>query len=364
MMTGMRHLPLGILVSLIIACNSAEPPPNPGAPDAGTPPVAGALAACVDNGFVGLWDVSNLHGPIGTMALSDNGVLAVASLDGSLKQWVVGMSAEEAPLPAGRPSYGTTFVDEGNPVGAIAFTHDAGMLLGGDETGTVYQWQASDSALMSTHPLGDQPVVALAVAPDDAEVVLADASFAGNLRVWTRASGAVSDALTTELWSVAALRYTAGGSGFVVAGEWYGVYSIEHWDSANLSAPAHRWTTDELVNGKLHAVALSADGTYVYAAGTNDVLVFDSSDFSLGPIARATVPGGELNAVVATAGYVVTTGADGMLRMFVHDAAAGTLTEVAGTTITQPVGLAVDASGKRLLSAGGDGRVRALGCAE
>lgn len=352
---------LASIVILLAACTHTTPDPNPGADAGSIDPVPSALARCADTGFATLWDVDNLHGAIGTMALSDDGILAVASLDGSLKQWNVGMSAEQAPLANGRPSYGTTFSDEGDRLGAIAFANDSGALIGGDVSGNLQTWSTTSASLINTTPASESPFVAVAVSPGETEVVIADDSFAGNVRIWNRETGALSDALPSYLWGVDTTRYAPDGSGFVVAGDWYGIYSVEFWTAGNTETFAHNWVPEDTsLGGAITAVAFTTDGTHVVAAATNHVLVFDAGDFSAGPVAQLAYPEAELNAVTIAGDVIVVSGNDGRIRLLRYDDTG--LSELASHQVPLPVGVAVDASGKRILSAGGDGRVRALGC--
>jgi len=363
-MNRLLLIPLSLSL-LLTGCSSDPTTPNPGDPDAGViDPNPTALVACVDNGFTELWAVNNLHGEINIQALSNNGILAVASLDGSLKQWVVGMSAEDAPLPEGKPSYGTTFVDEGDRLDAMAFANGAELLIGGDVSGNIKVWNTGDSTPVSTTAVSKAGIVALSIAPNETDVVIADTAFGGNMQVWNRTSDTTGDPLTSDLWSVSALAFNSGGDGFVAAGEWYGVYSLEHFAAAG-TTPAHRWTTEDTSQtGTFKAIAFSADGSYVAAAGDDYVMVFDSSDFSTGPIAELKVEGADFGSVILAGGFFATTGGDGMLRLLDFDADAGTLVAAGTHAVTQPVGLSLDASSKRLLAAGADGRVRAVGCVE
>jgi hypothetical protein len=346
------------------SCEGPEAAPAGESPDAGVvEPQRDGLEPCIENGFETLWDVDNLRGPIGAMALSEDGGLAVAGVDGSLVQWLIGQSEEDAPLADGRPRVGTELADEGARVDALAFGAD--FIVAGDVTGGLQLWNTTDGAGIPTTPSSQNPFRAVAVAPDDDDIIVADTSLKANLRVWNRNSDAVSAPLGTELWEVHDLLYTASGDGLVASGVYYGAYAIERWNSADLTTPTSRWIDpDEHDIGIIRAVEFFGDERFVAAVGGNRVMVFDAADVSAGPIALTRFEDADFNGVAVAGDVIVASGGDGVIRLLAHDLTGGVVTELAQVAVPTPVGVAVDSSGTRVISAGGDGHIRALGCVE
>lgn len=348
-------------VGLTLFACSEDTDPQAGGPDAAPPITTLPLERCIDDGLQSLWNVNNLHGPIGALALSTGGVLAVAGLDGSVKQWTIGTSAADAPLPNGRPSYGAPLVETGQAMTALGFAHDQGHVIGGDLDGNIKVWNAADSTAVDSMNLASTGITALAVSPNERDVVLASDVPTVELRIWNRETREAGPALPTTLWEVHAATFDDSGDSFLIGGVYYGMLALERWSSGDTSEAAQQWI-DRDGQGTIHAVAFSADEARVYAVSSDRLMVFDASAIADGPIALLRIDSAELNGVIAVGELIVASGADGTIRAFTLD--GDTLTEVMKLDVPGPAGVAMDTSGSRLVTAGSDGRVRAFGCAE
>ncbi|HTM22115.1 MAG TPA: hypothetical protein VL172_16450, partial [Kofleriaceae bacterium] len=176
-----------------------------GGPDAGPAAPAG-LDRCADDGvgLSGLWDVDNLHGAMLALAIAPDGTAVVTTEDGAVKQWTLGATADAAPLPGGKPSYGDPFTEEGTAARALAIGGAGDRVLAGAGA-ALHQWSIPDAGDLGATPLEGGALTAVAAVDADRAVV-ADDSFGGAIRVVTLDGGAAGEALPTALWGVAALR--------------------------------------------------------------------------------------------------------------------------------------------------------------
>src|SRR5687768_11142117 len=102
----MKRTPPVLLAILLAACGAS----GAGDDDDNPLPDGPGLDRCADGATLELlWDVSNLHGEIVSMTIGPDGTAVLGTADGAVKQWSLGASAEDAPLPGERPSYGVPF---------------------------------------------------------------------------------------------------------------------------------------------------------------------------------------------------------------------------------------------------------------
>jgi hypothetical protein len=226
-------------------------------------------------------------------------------------------------------------------------------VLGGDATGALRQWAISDAGDMGNRPLDGGPLTAIAALGADAAVV-ADDSFGGAMRVVPLDGGAAGEPFTTALWGVAAID--AAGGALYTAGHDYNMAAVERRDPSAPGTAADAWD-DLSTDGWVRAVALSADGTYLAAAGDYGVAVLAAADLAAGP--TALVPGATTSvAITASGDHVATVTAEGTVVLWDRALSA----PVETITVPQPVAVAIDPTSERLVVASADGRLRAYGC--
>jgi len=349
------------LSSAAVGCTAEEPP---GGDDVVTEHQA--LDRCAEPGvaLTQTWDVNNLHGPIVALTIAADGTAVVATADGAVKQWSLGVDAESAPLPEQRPSYGVPFDDGGTSVRALAFAGDR--VLGAGADGTLRQWAMSDASALD---MQTTKVPLTAVAGIDATTgVIADEGFGGAMRTVGLDGGAAGAPFETSLWGVTTmLRH---GDDLFVGGHDYGIAAVERRSAATPDTLAAVWDPEgaggggEFVQGWVKSLAISDDGAVLVAAGdgaetgtTGYVLAFDAADLQPGPIARLDVEGVRAVAVTRTGEHVIVA-TDG--HVAIHPADLGDA--IAGADVADPIAVAIDPSGERLVVASGDGHVRAFMC--
>ncbi|MCA9677184.1 MAG: hypothetical protein KC464_19320, partial [Myxococcales bacterium] len=205
--------------------------------------------------------------------------------------------------------------------------------------------RACPARVVTTEPL-------TAIAAVGAAAIVADASFGGAMRVIPLDGGAAGAPFETTLWGVTSLRRGVGG--LYVGGHDYGMAAIERRDPGAPAAVADLW--DPLtVEGWVRGLAAASTGDLA-AVGDAWLLVLDGGDLAAGPRARLDQP---VRAAAWTAsGAYLAVAVDGRVTLWDRDLVA----EVAGFDVPDPVALAVDPSGERLIVASGDGHLRALSC--
>lgn len=344
------------------ACAVDEPPG--GGDD--VVPTRYALDRCAEPGvtLTEAWSVNNLHGPIVAMTVADDGTAIVATSDGAVKQWSLGVDAASAPLPDERPSYGTTFDDGGTTVRALAVAEER--VLGAGADGTLRQWALADASALD---LQATKVPLTAVAGIDADTaVIADEGFGGTMRTIGLDGGDGGAPFETSLWGVATmLRH---GDDVFVGGHDYGIAAVERRGAGAPDAIAGVWDPEgaggggDAINGWVTSLAISGDGAVLVAGvdGTNtgtpsSVLTIDPADLQPGPSATLEVEGLRAVAVTHSGEHVVVATAD---HVALHPADLGDA--IGGVDVPDPVALAIDPSGERLIVASGDGRLRAFMC--
>ncbi len=332
------------------ACTADQPPAGPDGGD----PIARGLDGCAADGVAldPLWAVDNLHGPMVALAIAPDGTAVVTTSDGAVKQWSLGSSPEEAPLPGGRPSYGDPFIDAGTVVRAVAIGGDGQRVLGADAGGALRQWAIADASSLGDRPLDGAPLTAIAALGDDAAVV-ADESFGGAMRVVPLDGGAAGEPLATALWGVTALH--AGAAALYTAGHDYGMAAVERRDPASPGAAADAWD-DLQTEGWVRDIDVDAAGARLAAAGDFGLAMLDTTDLAAGPTAQVVGPAISV-AFTASGEHVAVIAGD---RVILWDRAL--TTEIESVTVPTPVAVAVDPSGERLVVASTDGMLRAYAC--
>jgi WD40 repeat protein len=338
------------IVTLLAACGTdggnTTTDPLPDASEQPPPAARSAIETCIAGGgtLAEAWATGNQHGAVTSIAVTGTTVV-LGSEDGSVKRWAVASS----------PSYGTSFDtgETGRPVtNALAVSGD-GAVLGADAAGAVSEWRLSDSQPMRTTPVIAEPLVAVAV--DAARIAVGGGT---DMRVVERATAKVSEPLATTLWGVDAIALGFGDT-LLTAGHNYGTPQIERRDAASPHDVVEQWG-DLTKQGHVRAIAVSADGTRVFAGGDGFVAVLDAAHLAAGPIAFTPAAGHTAIGVVALSGkeLFATAGSEGTVQLW--DATTGA--HVTTVAVAAPIGLGVDAPGDKLYTTGPDGQLRAFGC--
>jgi WD40 repeat protein len=353
-----------LLLTLLIpfaACTGAAS--SGGDDDGDDTPSTSGLDRCADGvaPLDELWSVDNLHGEIVSMStVAPDGGIVLGTADGAVKQWALGTSADAAPLEGGRPSYGDPFTESGAPAHALAIGASGDHVFAGDDAVGVRSWSIPAAEELGSIQLKGSALTA--VAPRTAtEVVIADIELGGQMRVVDLASSVTSGLFETTLWEVHALA-TADGELFDVGAD-YGMAALERRDLADPIVATDGWDTLEL-QGAIRAVAVSADGAWVATGGDGHVLVLAADDLAAGPTAQLTLSAPKTFLTARGVAFsesgerVAVVSDDGQVALYPRDLGAA----VATAPVPQPIGVAVDPSGTRLIVASADGRLRAFGC--
>jgi hypothetical protein len=328
---------------------------------------ATALDRCAEPGvaLTQAWNVDNLHGRIVALTIAADGTAVVATEDGAVKQWSLGVDAGAAPLPGGRPSYGVPFDDGGAPVRAVAVAGDR--VLGAGNDGTLRQWALSDASALPAQTM-KIPLTAVA-GLDDGVGVIADENFGGGIRTVSLSDGETSAPFETSLWGVTTMLRT--DDALFVAGHDYGIAAVERRDPSAPETVTGVWDPEgaggggEFLQGWVTSIAVSTDGSTLVAGsdgangGLGFVFTIDPDNLLPGPTFVVEQAGVRAVAVTATGGHVAIA-TDGHVALHPADLSAA----IGGVDVEDPVALAIDPSGERLIVASGDGHLRAFTCEE
>jgi len=334
-----RYLLLGLV--LATGCGTdgttVDPPDDP-------PAEATAIERCLAGGgtLQQLWMTSNQHGPVSSIAVGGTTVV-LGSLDGSVKQWTTGGTS---------PIYGVPFEDDtGIVVDSLAFAHGADDKVAGvDRDGRFNEWRISDASPMRNLPVVTEgPLTAVAISSQQAAVAIGPES--PEVRVIDRASGDISEPLTTQLWGATSMAFA--GDSLFTAGHWYGVPEIERRDTSAPDAVVEEWRENSL-QGQVKAIAVN--GAYLAATGDNLVAILDPMAIA-GEKIVVSVPDHQGIGVVLLTDMIVTVGHEGTLRTW-----STTGEPLATLQIPEPVGIGRDAEGATLFTSGPDGMLHAFGC--
>lgn len=345
----------------LVACTGGDPPDG----DDDVVVASDALDRCAEAGvaLTQVWNVDNLHGPIVAMTVAADGTAVVATEDGAVKQWSLGVDAASAPLPGGRPSYGVPFDDGGAMTRAVAVAGDR--VLGAGADGTLRQWSLADAAAIEADAM-KVPLTAVA-GLDELVGVIADEGFGGTMRTVALTDATQGAPFTTSLWGVTTLLRT--DDALFVGGHDYGIGAVERRDPAAPETVASVWDPEgaggggQFLNGWVTSLAVSIDGSTMVAGsdgamvGAGYVFTIDPDDLQPGPIAVKELAGVRAVAVTATGDHVAVA-TDGHVALLPADLSD----EIGGADVPDPVALAIDPSGERLIVASGDGHLRAFVC--
>ncbi len=313
-------------------------------------------------GLVQVWDVATgeerlrlvghnqnvnglAFGPDGATALS-------ASSDGSVRRWDLRHGAE---LAAWEDVVPARLVD-----GAIALDGRVVFLAVQDGTGDAgvcsLYWLDLEQDIPAVCLTGHASQVnALAVSPDGTRVLSGDED--GLILVWDPATGAVTDRLDAQAGPVRGITFSPDGRfAYAVSGGAQVSRTIRNvlvrWN-VDAGQEVLRWVSDE---AELRRLAVSPNGMWLLAGGTNALVVFDAQ---LGQVSQRLEsedagPGG-LGAVIFSpdGGQILSAASDATLTLW--DAATGErIRRFAGHTDSV---LDVDfgPGGTRMLSASADG---------
>jgi len=350
------------LAVLATACGTDDPDPgvDPPGPDAdvaltgldGCFAGGGALSetATIDNNVV------VAHGQIRAMAFSATGQMALASTDGAIKLWSIHGDAQGTLAP--EVGYDAAFGEGNPPIGALAYAPDGSWIASGRENAVVNLWSATTGEILATTALGEAPIVSVAVASDGDRVAVADASFAGNIRVWSRSDETATEPLATALWGATTVRFLPNGL-LVTAGDNYGQPWVELHDADDPSQVLWSWVPFDAFTGSARDVAVSADGSFMVAVGAGFVSVLDLTAAEPATLFQAEVAT-ELMSVALTPGegHFVTTDLAGAVRVWATDGTD------AADQMTRDGLLGVRSGGdyEQLVTADASGIIRMLGC--
>lgn len=296
------------------------------------------LAAEVDND-----DVTD-HGELFTLAVGDDGRIAVAAADGTIKLWTMEgfITTVSAPLLTYGPELSQA------PVHDLIFAGDA--IIAGDASGLVSEWdrELNYTLVGGTDP--NQGIVAVAVDPTHAWLAHADVQAGGHVMLRALDGSAIVGPLTTELASVHDLAYLDDGALLLAGGA--GAPLLELRDASDVSAVRASWRGE---GGELVEVAVASDR--IAAVSGDRVTLLDASLSELWS-ADASAHAPVSVALTSNARFVVTAGADGSLRVW--DAEDGT--EQGSADVTDPVVVRAAPAGTAIISGSRDGAVRAFDC--
>jgi WD40 repeat protein len=360
----MTHSPRLILVTVLfgLACSGS-------ADDPGMEQLT--LSDCLaQGGALGqIWSVDNGHGAIHALAASEEGTLALAGTDGSVKLWSVGESEPGWSHQDFSAAYGNEF-GEGPVVAALAI--QGARIVAGTTAGELRLHEADSGEVMMAAPTGEVAVTSVAVA-SDGTIAVSDESYSGGLALLDPETEELQplsrDDQDKHLWGATTVAF-APDDALLAAGDWYGVPAVERWQGGARTAIwiAGPETAELARGGEVTALAFLADGRIVIGGGSQFpeiekdgfVAVVDPARLEEGPSLVRAIAEHRIAALATLPnGQVVTTGEDGSLRVFDAD----TLTELTRVDAGASE-LALVAGGAAAATAGDDGVLRLWGCTE
>jgi WD40 repeat protein len=348
----MRHLALALS---LFACASDGPPVT-----VDEVPVTLATCAEGEGTLAEVWRQEDEHGAIRAQAVSPaRQAVAVAGADMTIKLW--NLDAEEVDWSTGGGAIYGGEVEGAAVVTALGFSADGATVVSGDESGALGLLAAGGGSL-GVLPPGEEPARITSVAADatGSTIAFTDGSFSGRPRLWAPATGAITP-VTTALWEGNAVGFLPDGA-LVTAGHYYSVPLVEVHAGETLS-----WYGYDVLESfgvsRVRAVAFSSDGTHIVAVGEHLVAVLDRARLGGDEAPESLTVGATLDATAVALlpgdRHFVTTGRDRMLRLWSVD---GAVERLAHELPAVPAGVAVDATGERLIVAGEDGVLRILAC--
>jgi WD40 repeat protein len=197
-------------------------------------------------------------------------------------------------------------------------------------------------------------MTSVALSNGGALIASASSTFAGNLRVWDVAQAQYSPSLATGLAAVQAVAFTPAGDLLTAGSDASGLPLVELRRAGAYDTVVASWRGHGV--SSVHALAVSADGTRIAAAGDGFVAILDAS---LTPaLFQDAGYAAHMIAFVGGADLVAASDDAGDLRFF--DAGAARLADA--NLAGGPKGMAIDREGTRLVAAGDDGVLRLYQC--
>jgi WD40 repeat protein len=330
----------------------SDPPPTTAEPL--------ALTACAagEGQLVAGWSVDNGHGAISSLAVSPSGTVALAGADGTVKLWhIESGELNWSSSASSGAAYGSEF-GQGGPMAALSFDASGELIAAGDEAGSAHIFSAADGSNLGSWPIGSAAVAAVAQGYDGQIAAAATTAYGGDLQIWS-ISGAPDGPLETELWFIYDLSIDADREEVIVAGDIYGIPTIEVRSAAFTGAVLGLVEVHEL-NGTFVSATSLGDGRVLAAGGGGLALLNPAADTTEDEIIAVTpVPNVSFVSVVALdeSHFAAATGEGTILLGTIDD-----LTIRASIESSEISALALVPGGWQLASAGEDGVLRLHGC--
>ena len=361
-MTTRTCLTLLASAALLAGCPAPDSPVAPTVPPPTTPTTGDplALTACAagEGELVAGWSVDNGHGAVSALAISPTGTVALAGADGSVKLWHIdsGELNWSSSAPSGA-AYGSEF-GNGGPMASLSFDTTGESIAAGDESGSAHIFSAEDGVSLGSWPIGSAAVAAVAQGYDGQIAAAATTAFGGDLHIWSVA-GSPDGPLPTELWFIYDLSIDADREEVIVAGDVYGIPSIEVRSAAFTGAVLGLVEVHELSGTFVSATSLG-DGRVLAAGGGALALLNPAGETPDEKILEiAPVEGAAFVSVVALDEdhFAAATGEGSILLGTIDD-----LTVRASIETSQVAALGLVPGGWQLATAGEDGVLRLHGC--
>jgi len=307
-----------------------------------------ALSASGDaSGVVSLWNTADgadrlqLRGHIGPvhgLAFPPQGdKIATAGADGTIRVW-------RLPTPA-LPLAGHTAA-----VSKAVATADGKLIITASADKTLRVYNSADGALVRNWPAHEGAVTALAVH----EGTVASADATGQIAVWNLADNAAQGAVVAHAGPVADLLFTPTGDGLLSIGD---DGSLKWWTLPLTPEQALPGPADAITS-----VATAADGSIAVVGSTDKtVRVYDLKGES--PPRTLAAETDAVTSLALSADNVITATGDATGSIHLRPVVAPAADAPAEPTLLAghvgPVlGVAIDATGSQIASAGADGTVR------
>ena len=352
-----------ILVASASLTAGCQPPQEPVGPSSnGVPPLATEalpLTACAagEGMVVPGWSVDNGHGAVSALAVSSSGTAALAGADGTIKLWHI--ESEEldwTSLASPEVAYGSEF-DQAGTAASLSFDATGELITAGDEDGLVHLFSAADGMNIGSWSIGDAPVASSAFAYEGQLAVAATTEYGGGLHVWST-SGAPEEPLETGLWFIYDIAVDDTREEILIAGDFYGIPSIEVRSAAFPGAVLRGTRVNELSGGFVSAVPVG-QGRVLAVGGGGMALLQPEADSEEGILAVREMPDVTFVSVLALdeEHFAAATEQGDILLGTIDD-----LTVRASMESSSISSLALVPGGWQLASSGEDGALRLHGC--